>query len=115
MRIATATLLGLSLIVSAPTFAGEGHDHGGHPHEPVRQDKAIESATDAVSKLVEKAKLDASWKAVKATGAEKKQFDKTVEWVVTFNNPAAPDKAKQNLYVFISLTGSYVTANFSGK
>lgn len=115
MRIVNATLLGLSLIVSAPTFAGAGHDHGGHSHEPVSQDKAIEAATEAVGKLVEKGKIDASWKAVKATGAEKKQFNKAVEWVVTFNNPAAPDKAKQNLYVFISLTGSYITANFSGK
>lgn len=115
MRIVNATLLGLSLIVSAPTLAGEGHDHSGHSHEPVSQEKAIESATASVGKLVEKGKLDPSWKAVKATGAEKKQFDKTVEWVVTFNNPAAPDKAKQNLYVFISLTGSYNTANFSGK
>ena len=117
MRIVHAALLGISFLLPAPSFAEaeHGHDHAAHSHEPVSQDKAIESATDAVSQLVAKGKLETSWQGIKTAGAEKKQFDKNVEWVVTFNNPAASDKAKQNLYVFLTLTGGYITANFSGK
>ena len=37
------------------------------------------------------------------------------EWVVEFANGTAPDKTKQTPYLFYTLDGYYVAANFTGK
>ncbi len=37
------------------------------------------------------------------------------EWVVTFKNAKATDKAKQTLYVFVTLDGTLAGANFTGQ
>ena len=33
---------------------------------------------------------------------------------VTFNDPAAKDKARQTLYMFFTLPGHFIAANFTG-
>lgn len=37
------------------------------------------------------------------------------EWKFTFKNLAEKDAAKQTLYVFYSLAGHLIAANFTGK
>jgi len=95
-------------------IAGEGHDHS-HSHDPVSQSQAEVNATKSVSALVDKDKIDKSWKSIKATKSEKKQFDGKMEWVVIFNNKTISDKEKQTLYVFLTLSGEYLAANYTGK
>ena len=34
---------------------------------------------------------------------------------MTFKNPAVSDPAKGTLYVFLSLPGNYIAANFTGQ
>jgi hypothetical protein len=34
---------------------------------------------------------------------------------VSFKNPSAKDKAKETLYVFMTLPGNYIAANFTGQ
>ncbi len=114
MRI-QAIILSLTLsFFSLATMAGAGHDHG-HSHDPVTQSQAEEVATNSVSALVDKGKVDTSWKSIKATKSEKKSFGGHMEWVVVFNNKNASDPAKQTLYIFLSLGGEYLAANYTGK
>jgi len=103
-----------------PAFAESGHDHEGHDHHghghdhEMMLDKAqiTEKASGYVAKLVEKGKLDSSWQGIPP--AEIKEND-AHEWVVTFSNPRIEDPEKQTLYMFLSLSGKYIAANFTGR
>lgn len=97
-------------------FAGGGHDHGhGHSHGPVTQEKAIATATRVVSNMVNQGVIEESWKSVQATSAEQKEFGGQSEWVVIFNNEKVTVAAKQKLYVFLTIDGRYLAANYTGK
>ena len=111
--IIVVTLCALSL-VTAPAFSGPGHEHS-HSQGPISAEVAKQEATKQVADLVSKGKVDKSWSAIKPTKAYQKTFEKGPEWVVEFANSAAPDKAKQTLYLFYTLDGHYMAANFTGK
>lgn len=99
-------------------MAGSGHDHDhGHSHSytPVNQEKATENANDIVTALVKRKKLDISWSSIKASSVEKISVKGNPEWVVVFVNKNIADADKQKLYVFLTLGGDYIAANFSGK
>lgn len=116
---ALATTLTLSLLLfGAPVIAGPGHDHdqdGGHSHGPISSDDAISKASKKVAQLAESGKIESTWAQVKATGAEQKTFSKGPEWVVSFKNDKASDTSKQMLYLFFSLDGHYIAANYTGN
>ena len=114
MRIQAIIFSILFSILPVAVWAGAGHDHG-HSHHPVSQNKAEEIATKRMIQLVEKGKIDSSWKSVKVASSEKKKFGKKMEWVVTFNNKKISDASKQTLYIFLTLSGDYLAANFTGK
>ena len=107
-------LVASTLFISSQVLAGAGHDHG-HSHGPVSADVVVGKAVTKVKQLAVDKKIDTSWKNVKSTGAEKKTFGKGLEWVVSFNNTKVSDKTKQNLYIFFSLDGHYIAANYTGK
>jgi len=114
MRILTIVFsLALSMFTWA-AIAGEGHDHS-HSHDPVSQSQAEAMATKSLSNLVDKGKIDKSWKSIKATKSEKKKFGSNMEWVVIFNNKTISDPQKQTLYIFLTLGGEYLAANYTGK
>lgn len=99
-------------------MAGGGHSHtpdGGHSHGPVSSDEAMSRADKKVHQLATKGVIDASWSGVQATSAEQKTFAKDVEWVIVFKNDKLKDPTKQTLYLFFSLDGYYIAANYSGK
>lgn len=91
-------------------FAGTGHSHA-----PVEADKASVIATKVVSNLVNQNVIDASWTSVTIASIEQKVFGGNREWVATFNNPQVADKNKQTLYIFMTLSGEYLAANYTGK
>ena len=105
------------LLFSVTAAAGDGHDHdhGSHSHDPVTQSQAEEAAVKSVEKLVSKRKVADSWKGIKVASSEKKKFGNREEWMVSFKNETASDPSKQTLYIFLSLTGDYIAANFTGK
>lgn len=108
------TTLSLLLLLASPVFAGSGHDHG-HTHDPVTKSQAENVAIQSVAKLVEKGKIDKSWKSVDVSTSEKKDFSGHMEWVVVFKNAKISDPEKQTLYVFLSLGGEYLAANYTGN
>jgi hypothetical protein len=116
-QILIATLLSFS---SLSLFAGVGHDHGhGHGHGHAQQAVSAETAQKNAEKLrdmmVRKEVLDESWKTVAPKQAEKKTTNGQQEWLVTFVNEKSTDPEKKTLFVFLTLGGQYVAANFNGK
>ena len=115
------TTLILSLILSLFTFsamAGSGHDHDhGHSHSytPVNQNKASVNASEIVTALVKRNKLDKSWSSITASSVEKITVQENPEWVVVFVNEKISDADKRKLYVFLTLGGDYIAANHTGK
>ena len=112
-------LLGLMVgLFSIVAVAGGGHDHGyghSHSHGPVDQDIAKVNATKIVHALANRKVVDESWLSVAEGKAEKKVFKGNPEWVVTFLNNKLADKEKRKLYIFLTLGGDYIAANYTGK
>jgi len=112
-----------SMTMTAPAFAGAGHSHdedGGHSqaihsHGPINADKAKSKATHTMNNLAKRGVIDESWANTAVFMAEKKNFAKGEEWVVSFKNESIKDTTKQILYVFYSIDGKYIAANYTGK
>lgn len=108
-------ILALGLF-SSTVLAGGNHDHGhGHSHGPVDQASAEKIAAGKVANLANNGKIDKSWNTTKVDKAEQKQFGNQMEWVVSFKNDKVSDPEKQTLFVFLTLDGRYLAANYTGK
>ena len=112
MQKITICLLTLFALSSSPASAGSGHSHD--VASPISEDQALKKATGVVANIVKAGKLDTSWTQLKPIEAKKKINQNGSEWIITFKNPNEKDKTKQTLYVFLSLSGEYLAANFSG-
>ena len=110
-------LLGFTLaLFSMVAIAGGGHDHGhGHSHEPVNQATANSKATKIIASFIKQKTLDKSWAGTTVSSSEKKMFNGRQEWVVSFINEKVADTKKRKLYVFLTLSGDYIAANYTGK
>lgn len=118
-QLLLALCISLALI-NTPALAGAGHEHGpGGSHKPhggpVDEATIIKRATKVKNNLAEKGTISSSWKAKSYTIITKKTYAKGPEWVVTFNNYEVKDKNKQTLYIFYSLDGHYIAANYTGN
>lgn len=94
--------------------AGSGHDHG-HSHKAVTQIQAEAVAIKTVTALVDKGKIDNSWKSISIMKSEKKDFGGHLEWVISFMNKNISDPSKQTLFVFLTSGGEYIAANYTGE
>lgn len=108
--ILTALTLSVTSAYAGP--GGPGHSHGSVA--PATEEQVIKNASEIVAALVQKGKIDSSWKGIKPTETKKKKSQYDPEWIVTINNPKIANKEKNTLYVFFSLDGQYLGANFSG-
>lgn len=116
MKRIAITLAGVAaLSLAAPAFADRGGACHFHGYLPAKEQTVLTCAAQRKDALVTEGKIDASWKAVPHDKLEQVEGKKGKEWKVTFRNPAAPDKDKQALYVFLSLPGNVLAANFTGK
>ena len=113
MNIQTVILSLTLFLFPLSTFAGSGRDHG-HSHAPATQSQAETVASEIVMQLAEKSKIDASWKSVKIEKSLKKKFGDNLEWVVSFKNEKITDPDKKTLYIFLTLGGEYIAANYTG-
>ncbi len=114
MKKLSICLLILFSLSTPFAYGGEGHDHGNEPSEPISKSEAGKKAAEFVRNFSKKGKLPESWGSLQPATVEQKIFKKP-EWVVTFNNPKEKNKDKQTLYVFLSLTGHFLGANFTGN
>lgn len=119
MKIIATITFSLSLLLISPvSIAGPGHEHdshGGHAQGPISDDKVSAKAKNRVQHLIESGKIAKSWEGLSATQAVQKTYSKGPEWVVTFDNKNISDLSKQTLFLFYTLDGHYIAANFTGN
>lgn len=112
IAIAAFSLSGLIGTSAFAAGAGSCHFHG---NAPIKETVIVGCATERKDALATSGKIDAAWKTVKLDKAETVEGQKMKEWKLTFKNPAEKDASKQTLYMFYSLTGNFIAANFTGK
>ena len=113
-------IFGLSVLfffgISGHAVAGPGHEDGhSHSQGPISKNEVIKRATEKVINLAGKGKIDESWDKVKASSVEQKSYAKGPEWLIIFNNEKIMDPKKQTLYLFYTLDGHYIAANYTGN
>lgn len=101
--------------LAAPAFASGSSDCHFHGSKPATQEVVSGCATKHQAQLVQNGKLDKSWLSVKPSSIEQVDGKQAKEWKVTFKDAAAKDKTKENLYMFFTLQGNFIAANFTGK
>lgn len=112
-HIAAVTLA--LLLPMAPAWADPGgscHFHGSKAATP---ETVTGCATQRKAQLIKQGKLEASWESAKPSAPVQADGKKGKEWKLTFQNPAAADKGKQTLYMFFTLPGNFIAANFTGQ
>ena len=116
MKLNTLLLSFTLSLFSMLAVAGGGHNHGhGHSHAPVNQATANSKATKILKSFVKQKTIDKSWGSASVSSFEKKSFNGKQEWVVSFMNGKIADAKKRKLYIFLTLSGDYIAANYTGK
>lgn len=108
LRLTLAALLLSGFAVAAGAHPGHG--------DPISQEQAVQRATAQIDRLVSSGKIEKSWKmaaTLKTAALREKGEDR--EWALTFVNPQASQEQQRTLYVFLSETGEYLAANFTGR
>ena len=110
-KIAIFTLL---LTLGLTPLAAHG---GAHTHESseIPEAKVKDIAGAYVDKLVNEGKIERSWLKSSVVDSEKKIFNKSAEWVISFGNDYLKDVEKQILYIFINMDGKVTGANYTGN
>lgn len=104
-----------TLSFAAHALAGEGGSCHFHGNASAKETVVVGCATKQKDALVKKGKLDPTWQAVPLDKAEQVEGKSNKEWKLTFKNAAATDKTKDTLYMFYTLPGNFIAANFTGK
>lgn len=114
-HFASIATLVATLAFAPAAFAGGGGGCHFHGNAPIKETILVGCASEYKDGLASNGKIDPSWKGVKLDKAETVEGKNMKEWKFTFKNPAEKDAAKQTLYMFYTLTGNFIAANFTGK
>lgn len=111
------TLIAMTVSLAAPGYAvaGGGGDCHFHGYAPAAETTVKQCAAKLKDNLVSSGKIDKSWQAVAQDKMEIVENKKGKEWKITLKNSAVKDKTKETLYLFYSLTGNFIAANFTGE
>lgn len=112
--VAAASLIVASGAASI-AHAGAGGSCHFHGNKPAEQETVIACAVQRKDGLANAGKIDGSWKAVKQDKVEQVDGKKGKEWKVTFKDATAKDKSKETLYMFFTISGNFLAANFTGQ
>jgi len=110
-KIAVFTLL---LTFGFTPLAAHGGAHT-HKSSEIPEAKVKDIASAHVEKLVYESKIERSWLKSSVIDSEKKLFNKSTEWVISFGNDYLKDVEKQILYIFINMDGKVTGANYTGN
>jgi len=101
--------------LSQTVVADAGSNCHFHGSKPAAESTVASCAATRKEALIKAGKLDASWQAIKQDKVETVEGKKGKEWKVTFKDPAAKDKSKETLFMFFTLPGNFIAANFTGQ
>jgi len=107
-------ILAIILTLNSQVLLAHSEGHG-QPAEPVTKQEAEQAANYVLDALLDKEAIEVSWSEVSVSKSEKKEFSGQMEWVVSYHNESASDPAKRTLYIFLTLGGKYIAANYTGE
>jgi hypothetical protein len=108
-------VLALGLSVAA---AGAGFGPAvAHPHHDVAigREQAMQIARRMIAEMIRLKIIAESWVEASPIAGEQKERDGHVEWVFSYLNLAAEKEEERVLYIFLSDSGEFIAANFSGR
>ncbi|MEN9826519.1 MAG: hypothetical protein RI953_2264 [Pseudomonadota bacterium] len=111
----------LSLVSGhADVFSQQAHagaDAACHFHgkKTAEEKTVLDCAAKRKETLIKKGKIEGSWKDIPHEKIVQVDGKKGKEWLVTFKDPVAKDKSKETLYMYFTLIGNFIAANFSGN
>lgn len=114
-NFASIATLTAALLAVPSAFAGGGSGCHFHGNAPIKETVIAGCATEQKDTLASGGQIEASWKLIKLDKSETIEGKKMKEWKLTFKNPSAKDATKQTLYMFYTLTGNFIGANFTGQ
>ena len=100
--------LGLALISKIALGHPGGHSYG----PPVKKEEVVLIAIKTVEDAVAAGKLEKSWKDIKLSEPEEKTVKGMNVWLLKGNNPKITDKDKQNIYLYLGISGEVMGAAF---
>jgi len=110
-----ACMATFAFVYPASALASAGGSCHFHGNKPAVEATVLACAVQRKDTLASSGKIDATWKNVKQDKVEQVDGKKGKEWKVTFANPAAKDKGKETLYLFFTVPGNFIAANFTGQ
>lgn len=111
LALASVAALGLP----ASVLAAEGGSCHFHGKKPAAEAAVVGCALQRKDALVASGKIETAWKTVQQDKVEQVDGKKGKEWKVSFKDPAAKDQARQTLYMFFTVPGNFIAANFTGQ
>lgn len=114
-KFASIATLVATMAFAPAAFAGGGGGCHFHGNVPVKEAILVGCASEYKDALVSNGKIDPSWRGSKIDKAETVEGKSMKEWKFTFKNSIEKDATKQTLYMFYTLTGNLIGANFIGK
>ncbi|MCF8210073.1 MAG: DUF6488 family protein [Rhodoferax sp.] len=114
-KFVSLSALVTTMAMAPAAFAAAGSSCHFHGNAPIKEAILVGCASEYKDGLASKGKIDPSWKGAKVDKAETVEGKSMKEWKFTFKNPAEKDATKQTLYLFYSLNGNFIAANFTGK
>lgn len=98
------------VVLSAAALAHPGHG------DELNRDQAVSRALAEVRRLAAAGKIEPSWQRDASLHSTELRAGKLApEWVVVFTNASAQKLDQATLYVFLSTSGAYLAANFTGN
>lgn len=111
MKWFKVVLIGFFLTFNAiEATAGSGHYHG-----PVSQAQAEWTAKNIVSNMVRQNSLSQSWEDSPVKSLKRVKLAGDLVWQAIFANDQITVPGEKTLNVFLTLTGGFIKANYTGK
>lgn len=114
-KLLMVTILTAGIIGVGGAMADKGNNCHFHGKKIATEETVTNCATERKELLIKQGKIDPSWKTIEQDQVELIDGKKGKEWLVTFTNASATDKAKEKLYLFFTAPGNFIAANFTGK
>lgn len=117
-KLFLATIFSLFPFLALAPFkahAGPGESCHFHGSKSAGESTILKCAYQRKEKLVSSGKLDKTWDSIKHESITYVDGKKGKEWKVSFVNPEASDKTKNNLFMFFTPPGNFIAANYNGQ
>ena len=111
LMVTIITAASLSATVALADERSGCHFHG---NTPAASETVASCALQRKGILIKNGKINKSWQSVTQDKIEQVEGKKGKEWRVTFRDPNAKDKTKETLYIYFTVTGNFIAANFTG-